>query len=355
MPEQKRQYYCSIDAVKFICALLVLANHCVPFGYSELFTIPNLIIRNYFARIAVPFFFVSSGYFYFKSNSFENYDFSKMKKYVSRLLFLYVFWCIVYFPAHIPGIIREPKGVVIGALKYLKEFVFVGGHVHLWYLNSLIVSILIVSYFIKKGFSIQKIAVIGVVLYCIGLLGQGYVFLLYPLKKIPVIWNFLGFMKWLFGTTRNGIFEGVLLLVISLVLVERRPVVSKKASLTIFIVSWLMVGVELLAMKHYIGKTENDLFIFLVPGVYYLFRYVLMIDLPPSNKYRLARKISSLLYFTHPWVRNFLLTVIRRSGRAWLLNTPLLFVSTVICCTLLSYGIVKLSDIKHFSWMKKIY
>ena len=64
MPMPKTEYYYSIDAAKFICALLVVAVHCMPFGYSEAFLIPNQIVRNYIARIAVPFFFVSSGYFY---------------------------------------------------------------------------------------------------------------------------------------------------------------------------------------------------------------------------------------------------------------------------------------------------
>ena len=352
MPQEKRQYYCAIDAAKFICALLVVSNHIIPFGYSDAFIIPNLIVRNYLARIAVPFFFVSSGYFYFKSNRYENYDLSKMKKYISRLLLLYLFWSAIYFPMHIHSILQDPHGPLVGGLIYLKDLIFIGGHVHLWYLASLISAILVIS--IHKRVSITKIFICSAVLYVIGLLGQGYSFIVSPLKKYDAVWGVVKAMKWLFGTTRNGVFEGVMLLTLSLILVEKSPKISKNKALALFILSWIGVGGELLVIKHFTGVTENDLFIFLLPGVYFMFRWLLMVELPPDGKYRLGRKMSSLVYFTHPWVKNLVSPVLSRIHEG-LQTTPLLFITTLICCFILSYATIKISEIKPFGILKKIY
>ncbi len=354
MPLPKKEYYYSIDAAKFICALLVVAVHCMPFGYSEAFLIPNQIVRNYIARIAVPFFFVSSGYFYFKSNYCYDYKKDKERKFLSRFLFLYIFWCLVYFPMHIPGILNDPKGAAVGALKYLRDFVFIGGHIHLWYLSATVFAILVISALLEKNLSIERIFRYSLVLYFIGLLGQGYSFLLEPLKRYSIIKGFIDFYENVFVTTRNGLFEAFTFVSMGLILADHRDHLPKRTSLICLILSMAGFAGELLLVKHFSGRIENDYYISLLPAIFFFYRYISKIKLEPSDKYKTLRKSSTLIYFTHPWVKNVLGSVLKRVNST-LPDTCLLFILTVICCILLSMAVIKLSEIKGFKWLKKIY
>ncbi len=52
--------YNAVDLAKFICAILVVSIHVVPFGNTDnaLLVLLNYFIQNWFSRIAVPFFFI---------------------------------------------------------------------------------------------------------------------------------------------------------------------------------------------------------------------------------------------------------------------------------------------------------
>jgi surface polysaccharide O-acyltransferase-like enzyme len=61
LSENRTKHYNCIDLIKFICALFVVSIHVSPFASYNSFI--NYGLKNYIARIAVPFFFVASGYF----------------------------------------------------------------------------------------------------------------------------------------------------------------------------------------------------------------------------------------------------------------------------------------------------
>ena len=69
--EQTRKKYNAIDIAKLICSFLVIAIHIKPFGATDnnILIYINDGIQNFIARIAVPFFFISSGYFLYKKSS----------------------------------------------------------------------------------------------------------------------------------------------------------------------------------------------------------------------------------------------------------------------------------------------
>ncbi len=65
----ERQNYSSIDIFKFICSYLVISIHCTPFLiFGEDI---NLAIISTVSRIAVPFFFVCSGFLFFKNLEYK--------------------------------------------------------------------------------------------------------------------------------------------------------------------------------------------------------------------------------------------------------------------------------------------
>ena len=67
---ERKQYY-SLDLAKFICAVLIIILHTSPFAsYSGIL---DFGFRSIITVIAVPFFFVSSGFLFFeKMNSLPN-------------------------------------------------------------------------------------------------------------------------------------------------------------------------------------------------------------------------------------------------------------------------------------------
>ena len=83
------------DITKLLLAGIVVLRHC---GQS-LFYSKDLFIRVFnviVSPMAVPIFFSISGYFFFRDKS--NRDLKRLKKYINRLLVLYMIWTLVYFP-----------------------------------------------------------------------------------------------------------------------------------------------------------------------------------------------------------------------------------------------------------------
>ena len=65
----KRQY-ASIDIARYVSALLVVCIHTFPFlEISETF---NTYWIHTVCRLAVPFFFTTSGFFFFRTSQFES-------------------------------------------------------------------------------------------------------------------------------------------------------------------------------------------------------------------------------------------------------------------------------------------
>lgn len=60
-----KQNYNAVDLIMLMCAILVVAIHIAPFGTDSTGVLAGLnwVFQSYLARIAVPFFFIASGYF----------------------------------------------------------------------------------------------------------------------------------------------------------------------------------------------------------------------------------------------------------------------------------------------------
>jgi len=89
----------AIDIMKFICAILIVSIHTSPL--LEINRLWSLGITIYIARIAVPFFFVTSGYFFAKKIMTTNGSSRVFPDYLLKLFKLYVGWSLVYFPLYI--------------------------------------------------------------------------------------------------------------------------------------------------------------------------------------------------------------------------------------------------------------
>ena len=90
--------YSLIDITKFVLAFLVIGVHTFPF--SDISSELNLIFIASICRIAVPFFFVASSFFFFQKDR-------KITSYLKRIALLYLIWTIIYSPFIIKALLNS--------------------------------------------------------------------------------------------------------------------------------------------------------------------------------------------------------------------------------------------------------
>lgn len=353
-----QQEYNVIDIVKFICALLVVAIHISPLGASEIriIELSNYAIKHCFARIAVPFFFASSGFFLFRKTDYNNFSMEPVKKYVIKLLKLYAIWTVIYLPLKIKSIISYEKGIALGILDYLRDCVFDGSYDHLWYLPALIFATLIVSFLIYKKVKLKNILLISAVFYAAGLLTQSWFGIIEPLRSMaPALWSVFRFAKEIFVTTRDGLFDGMIFVGIGAYIAYEGFNIPKKKALAGFFISYALLFAESFFVTGMHIIREHDIYIFLVPLTYFAFGLASSWRLPSkSSVFKTLRKLSGLIYFIHMWIKR----IIAKLSATYELNiekTCLFFLVVALISVLLSFAIIKLSEKRHFEWLKKIY
>lgn len=267
-----------IDYFKLILSFLVITIHMQPlFGEDSLV---GWLISNGIARIAVPCFFIISGYFISEKLDDGKY----LKKYLLHLLVVYIVWSLIYLPVYYQEI--EPRSFITFALL---------GYYHLWFLPALITGVLflkIAKLFIKKDkillFTGMLFFIIGFVMeykglyyrfYCNGLF-FGYPFLVlgYVVNKRIWIERFKGFWLYLILTLA---FASLLLDVYATYLMQ-----TPKNMLLSLIVLCPMLFV--LILKNSKSKTAGNIdFSKLSAGVYYIHILVISLITPLTETYNI--------------------------------------------------------------------
>lgn len=145
--EYNKQNYNSIDLMKFIMAFAVVAIHTQPLNNCRNRIL--ILVYNNIVEIAVPLFFLSSGYLLSKRMTFINTDsdINILTKHLNKIIKLYVKWMLIYTPLEIYKDIMHGNGIVKSILIYFRGFLFVGEQYnswHLWYLLSTIYSLILI-------------------------------------------------------------------------------------------------------------------------------------------------------------------------------------------------------------------
>ena len=159
-----------IDVLRLICAYMVVAIHTHPL--QECSKLGTYILSSVIPQIAVPFFFVVSGYFFYNkvignSDSVERC----VVKQIKNVLKEYCLWSVLYIVVNFMNMIIGENFTLKGFIAdTIIRFFFAGTFYHLWYMVALIVSMCIVGIFLKIDKA--KLAyMISMPLYTIGVLG----------------------------------------------------------------------------------------------------------------------------------------------------------------------------------------
>ncbi len=345
-----------VDVTKFICAFLVVAIHVPPCADID----PDLSygVKQYLPRLAVPFFFVAGGYFCFRKTDYENFDSGRPIAYAKRMLKLYIIWTGIYLPIIIHSIVKSERGILYGVLEWIERFIFKGSYLHLWYLLAAAIATLIVCWVIKKRLD-KKVVIPGaLILYTIGLLGTSYHELLRPLESIPFIWEPIRLYELLFKTTSNGFFFGTIYVGMGAIFAYKNIYLRRSTAIMGFIISMLFMFAEVLCIKHFELSVINDMYVFLLPALFFLFYIATHIEIKETATTIAFRKYSSIIYFVHMWV--YFIIIIIRKVLELLLNVDIK-IHSLLKYTLVALGslaiaiiVVELEKRKSFKWLKNI-
>lgn len=135
-----------LDVAKFFLSILVVMIHTRFLGSYTQYIYPSV-------RLAVPVFFILSGFFAFaKLDALPTYEEKKkaLRKLVKRYLQLYAFWFVALLPYTL--FIRHyfKDGIILGILKMVQAFFLGSTFPGSWYLMGTILGIIIVFYLSQK-------------------------------------------------------------------------------------------------------------------------------------------------------------------------------------------------------------
>lgn len=315
-----------IDYVKCFAIFFVVAIHSKTVQGIHLGIMDgddaNFII-NTFARFAVPFFFVTSGYLFIQKlnkiqqenrNSGQQKQFHYFKKYIGKLIKLYISWFAFYFVLElaIQFIETEKSSAALSEMftSYIGHFnlwnlVYLGDgwpEYHLWFLPALIWATMLLFLFAQMRL-MRVLFMISIGLHLFGLFGQSYSFL------YDVSFN-----------TRDGIFFALFYVTLGGIMAKYTPVVTafaqklptRSAIIWLGILSCMQILEGLITLQVYDGKAENY-FISTIPLVIVLF--LLVLKHSQMGKDSIFTKIGANavgIYVSHVFIMEFIHILMHR-------------------------------------------
>lgn len=202
-----------LDIVKLIMAIVVIAIHTHPERSSNYVFVQRSAEIIY--SLAVPFFFIASGFLLFKKINLPLDDDGnqRIKRYLSKIVKLYLLWTAIYLPMSVLGFVNDGTSLMKSMLIFVRNVLLVGENYMswpLWYLLALIVAVLIIWGLLKLRMSRRLILLLSVITALAGL-GLDYC------HENGMFQTLTNPYFALFAKTRNGLFVGFLYVALGLV------------------------------------------------------------------------------------------------------------------------------------------
>lgn len=321
-----------IEVFKYIAAVLVIAIHT-----SSLETYSadgDFILTRVLARVAVPFFFMVTGYFVLPKCMDKQTGLSVLKKKVFQLSLLYLAVTVLYLPLQIyKGTFKQEQGILL----FLKDFFTDGTFYHLWYLPACIYGC-IFSVLLLRKCRLEAVQIIVGILYVIGLFGDSYYGVF---ENVPIIHGFYEGLFSITSYTRGFMAPAFLVAGYSLAVTGGSRIGKCRVLFPACLAC--LIG-EALWVRQFDLQRHDSMYVFLPVCMIYLFPLLCKWN-PPLRM--IFPKMPMLLYFLHP------LCIVLLRGGAKVIKLPLLyensllyFVSVTIITMCLSLALCGLYHIK---------
>ena len=282
-----RKAYTGIDYFRFVAAFLVIAIHTSPLStYSEL---GNFILTRILARVAVPFYFMTSGFFLISRYAYNG---DKLIAFLKRVALFYGCSIVFYIPLNIYNHYFSMDNLLPNILK---DIFFDGTMYHLWYLPASMTGAVIAWFLVRKS-GFKRAFIITLFLYVIGMLGDSYYGVV---SHAPVLKSLYGYMFEVFDYTRNGIFFAPVFFVLGGRIADGGKEISLKISIIGLGISVLLMLSEGMLLHTLQLQRHDSMYLFLLPCMYYLFN---VLAFWRGQRKEILRTSALVIYIIHPMV-----------------------------------------------------
>lgn len=351
----------AVDYFRLIFSIGIVALHLQPL--KDMNSVLDYFLGQVLTRLGVPFFFLVSGFFLQKKLD----DSKKIKTYLVKLLRLYLLYTLLYLPQVVYGYIKAESGFVHNVMDFIRKFLFVGSFTHLWYFVGLMVATLLLYFLVGKlRLSDKYITAIVLVLYVIGTVMNTYIqplaeSITVPISELETVdrqYLLLSLYYSVFSTTRNGIFFGLPFLFFGYLIAKNKESVCQKNYFVMAIISFVMMTGEAFIAHEVFGVSKQDMLFALLPTSIFVFLSILFIDCKSNQRNaqlaKHTRNISVLYFVLHLFI-NFYVSGILSKVFDIELHSMIRFVLVTIFNYVAAEVIIRMSDIKHFKWLKSFY
>lgn len=259
----------SLDRFRLLAAILVIAIHTGPL--STFSQDADFFLTRILSRVAVPFFFMVTGYFLVKDS------WRSLGRLWKRTLLLYGASILLYLPLNLYA----------GGFPW-QSLLFEGTFYHLWYLPAVLLGLLIARQLYRLG--LRLALPLALLLYLIGLGGDSW----YGLALRAGLKPFYDVLFTLFAYTRNGLFFAPLFLLLGAA--GRR--FSTSVSLGGLLLSFCAMTAEAFLLRHFQIPRHDSMYLFLPPVMVFCFSLLLRCN---QGRDRACGKTAMLVYLLHPW------------------------------------------------------
>lgn len=309
----------TIDLLKFIFSICIIMIHAQLFKSQQIL---YSTITMGLARIAVPFFFITSGYYFYQ----KVYLKQDVRSYFMKIIKLYlVFELIEVLIYTIPLLPTIQK---YGVLPYLWKIMSVGLGGIYWYLISLILSLLILLPFWKKH-SIIPLLCMSLVLYLLVFTNDSYGFYF----ENTTLQNISKLHTYIWTWPQAGLCSSLFYLSLGALIYQLQPRVSY-LSLKLFL-SIICLMVEACFLQTH-GAYDGNCYLMLMITTPLLFLWALQHETLNINTIFLS-KLSIYIYMIHPIVLNIIQFIFH-------ISSFLLFIVTTIITICIAYMVICLKN-----------
>lgn len=273
-----------IDISKIILSFLIVALH------SELL---NGKLFPY-VRIAVPVFFVFSGFLFFEKIKISSDGGNCLKNMIRRNLQLYIFWFVVLIPFTLYARNYFADGIGRGILYLIRDFIFGSTFRASWYIIASTIGMSII-YFLGKRINNTLLLVCCIPFFVLACLSTNYYFILE--KNEIVIWWYQKIIE-LIGEPHHNFMISLIYVTIGKIISEME---IKNQRYRLSMLGILIIG--LVAEYNWLNKYEdiiinNDCYLLLVPIATYFVLWIkdVEISIPYAKS---LRNVSTIVYCIH--------------------------------------------------------
>lgn len=309
----------AIDLTKFVMSICIIGIH------SQIFKNMSLSLYNVIPmgimRIAVPLFFVISGYYFYQRLQ----QGKETKNYISSLVKLFLIFEAIELVLYLPAYMMQGE---FNIFLYLWKSLSTGLGGAYWYIISLIISFVVVKQSWKKQ-KILPIMIVGIMLYLIVFSVDSYAGLFdgTTIQKVASIHTLI--WTW----PQAGLCSSLFFVSLGAYIYQKKP--QFKVSLIHVLLSIALLGAEAYFLQSSIALDANC-YLTLFICVPVIFLYLLQHPYISFETKQLGQ-MSTYIYMSHPIV----LSVLRAMSPIMSTQYEILFISATLICILIAYTLIE--------------